>query len=113
MELRRALQISNGDLSGLIEPFSIVVYVIVGLVLLWPIVRKLLPRKAVPEVLAEAAHEIEESHHQHGLTSAVSVERHAPRSALAPRSARPRGPFPHRATGGTRPCRRTAPNGPA
>ena len=75
-ELRRALQLSNGDLSGLIEPFSIVVYVIVGLVLLWPVVRKLLPRKAVPEVLAEAAHEIEESHHQHGLTTAVSVERH-------------------------------------
>jgi hypothetical protein len=30
---------------------------------------------AVP-VLAEAAHEIEEAHHQHGLTTAVSVERH-------------------------------------
>jgi putative tricarboxylic transport membrane protein len=76
VELRRALQISNGDPSGLIEPFSIVVYGIVGLVLLWPIVRKLLPRKAVPEVLAEAAHEVEESHHHHGLTTAVSVERH-------------------------------------
>jgi putative tricarboxylic transport membrane protein len=74
-ELRRALQISNGDVSGLIEPFSIVVYGIVALVLLWPIARKLLPRKAVPEVLAETAHEIEESHHQHGLTTAVSVER--------------------------------------
>jgi hypothetical protein len=30
----------------------------------------------VPEVLAEAAHEVEESHHHHGLTTAVSVERH-------------------------------------
>jgi putative tricarboxylic transport membrane protein len=76
VELRRALQISNGDLSGLIEPFSIVVYVIVALVLLWPVVRKLLPRKVAPTVLTEAAHEIEEAHHHHGLTSAVSVERH-------------------------------------
>src|SRR5215213_1591491 len=77
VELRRALQISNGDISGLIEPFSIVVYIIVALVLLWPVVRKLLPRKVAPTVLTEAAHEIEEAHHHHGLTSAVSVERHA------------------------------------
>ena len=75
-ELRQALQISNGDVGGLFEPISVVVYSIVALILLWPVVRKLLPRKAVPEVLAEAAHEIEESHHQHGLTTAVSVERH-------------------------------------
>ena len=27
-------------------------------------------------MLTEAAHEIEEAHHHHGLTSAVSVERH-------------------------------------
>jgi putative tricarboxylic transport membrane protein len=76
VELRRALQISNGDISGLIEPFSIVVYIIVALVLLWPVVRKLLPRKVAPAVLTEAAHEIEEAHHHHGLTTAVSVERH-------------------------------------
>ena len=75
-ELRQALQISNGDISGLIEPFSIVVYCIVALILLWPVVRQLLPRKALPSVLEEAAHEIEESHHHHGMTSAVSVERH-------------------------------------
>jgi putative tricarboxylic transport membrane protein len=75
-ELRQALQLSNGDVSGLLEPMSIVVYSIVAVILLWPLVRKLLPRRAVVPVLSEAAHEIEESHHHHGLTDAVSVERH-------------------------------------
>jgi putative tricarboxylic transport membrane protein len=75
-ELRQALQISNGALSGLIDPMSVVVFVIVALVLLWPLVRRLLPKKAIVPVLAEAAHEIEEAHQHHGLTDAVSVERH-------------------------------------
>jgi putative tricarboxylic transport membrane protein len=46
----------------------------VALILLWPVVRRLLPCTAVVPVLAEAAHEIEESHPQHGLTDSVSVE---------------------------------------
>jgi putative tricarboxylic transport membrane protein len=75
-ELRQALQISNGDLGGLIDPMSVVVYAVVALILLWPLVRLLLPRKATLPVLSEAAHEIEEAHHHHGLTTAVSVERH-------------------------------------
>ena len=75
-KLRQALQISNGDISGLFEPISIVVYIIVALILLWPLVRRLLPRRTVPGVLEEAAHDIEESHHHYGLTTAVSVERH-------------------------------------
>src|SRR3954452_4718198 len=74
-KLRQALQISNGDVGGLFEPISVVVYCIVGLLLLWPLVRKVLPRKAVPSVLEEAAHDIEEAHHHTGLTEAVSVER--------------------------------------
>src|SRR5215217_4806423 len=81
--LRQALQLSNGDISGLFDPISVVVYVIVALILLWPLVRRFLPRKAVPSVLEEAAHDIEEAHQHTGLTSAVSVERHvgdAPRS---------------------------------
>jgi putative tricarboxylic transport membrane protein len=76
-ELRTALQISNGDVSGLFEPMSIVVYTIVALILLWPLVRRFLPRKQHESVLAEAAHDIEEAHHHHGLTTAVSVERHS------------------------------------
>jgi putative tricarboxylic transport membrane protein len=75
-EMRQALQISNGAISGLVDPVAVVVYCIVALVLLWPLVRRLLPRKAVVPVLAEAAHEVEEAHHHHGLTTAVSVERH-------------------------------------
>jgi putative tricarboxylic transport membrane protein len=77
-ELRQALQISNGDLGALVTPISVVVFVIVALILLFPLVRRLLPRKAVVPVLAEAAHEIEEAHHHVGLTEAVSVERHVP-----------------------------------
>ncbi|MFD2094078.1 tripartite tricarboxylate transporter permease [Blastococcus deserti] len=75
-ELRQALQISNGQLDGLVTPMSTIVYVIVALVLLWPLVRLALPRKAAVPVLAEAVHEIEEAHHHTGLTTAVSVERH-------------------------------------
>jgi putative tricarboxylic transport membrane protein len=74
-ELRQALQISNGDVGGLVEPFSVVVYVIVALILLFPLIRRLLPRRAGVPLITEAAHEIEESHHHHGLTDAVSVER--------------------------------------
>jgi putative tricarboxylic transport membrane protein len=79
-EMRQSLQISNGAISGLFEPISIVVYVIVALILLWPLVRRVLPRKAVLPVLDEAVHEIEEAHHHHGMTTAVSVEQHVPTS---------------------------------
>ncbi|ADB76213.1 tripartite tricarboxylate transporter permease [Geodermatophilus obscurus] len=77
-ELRQALQISNGAIGGLIDPLSVVVYVIVALVLLWPVVRLLLPKKGVHvPVLDEAVHEIEEAHHHHGTTDAISVEARA------------------------------------
>jgi putative tricarboxylic transport membrane protein len=74
-ELRRALQLSNGHVSGLFEPMSVVVYVIVAAILLFPLIRRLLPKKPLAPVLSEAAHEIEVAHHHHGLTDAVSVER--------------------------------------
>ena len=51
-ELRKALQISNGDVSGLLDPMSIVVYAIVGLILLFPLVRRFLPRRATEGVVA-------------------------------------------------------------
>src|ERR671921_844526 len=60
-ELREALQLSNGAVGGLFEPFAVVVYVIVALILLFPLVRLLLPRKGVHvPVLDEAVAEIEE-----------------------------------------------------
>jgi putative tricarboxylic transport membrane protein len=75
-KLRQALQLSNGAISGLFEPISVVVYCIIALILLWPIVRRFLPRRAIPGVLEETVHDIEDAHQHHGLTTAVSVERH-------------------------------------
>jgi len=65
-KLRQALQISDGALSGLITPFSIVVYAILSVVLLWPLIRRfVLPRREVP-VLSEAVHAVEAVHEHHG-----------------------------------------------
>ncbi|MGH3516326.1 MAG: tripartite tricarboxylate transporter permease [Haloechinothrix sp.] len=45
-QLRRALQISDGQLGGLVDTaFSVTAYVIIALILLWPLVRRLLPRR--------------------------------------------------------------------
>ncbi len=78
-ELRQALQISNGDLGGLVDPISVVLYTIIALVLLFPLLRRLLPRKAHVPVLDEVVHEVEEAHAHHGATTAVAVERRVPR----------------------------------
>ena len=48
-KLRQALQISNGELSGLFEPISVVVYCIVALIVLWPLVRRFLPKQGGAE----------------------------------------------------------------
>jgi putative tricarboxylic transport membrane protein len=46
LQLRRALQISDGELSGLVNTwFSVSVYVVVGLVLLMPLLLKVLQRR--------------------------------------------------------------------
>jgi putative tricarboxylic transport membrane protein len=83
-QLRTALQISNGQLSGLVDPVAVVVYVIVVLILLFPLIRRLLPKKAHVPVLEDAVHEIEEAHHHHGTTEAVSVETRAQRGPDRP-----------------------------
>ncbi|MEY7978504.1 tripartite tricarboxylate transporter permease [Streptomyces pilosus] len=45
-QLRRALQISDGSVAGLADtPFSVTVYAVVVLLLGWPLVRRVLPRK--------------------------------------------------------------------
>ncbi|HEX5523896.1 MAG TPA: tripartite tricarboxylate transporter permease [Pedococcus sp.] len=52
-QLRTSLQLSDGQVSGLFtEPVAIVVYVIVALVLLWPLARRVLRRSAPAEVAA-------------------------------------------------------------
>lgn len=44
-QLRRALQISDGSVTGLVNtPFSVTVYAVVALILAWPLVRKVLGR---------------------------------------------------------------------
>ena len=50
-ELRQSLQLSDGQVSGLLsEPVAVVVYVIVALVLVWPLVRRLGRRTPPAEV---------------------------------------------------------------
>ena len=78
-QLRRALQLSNGRLEGLVTPMSVVIFTIVALILLWPLVRRMLPRTATVPVISETVHEIEEAHSHSGLTNAISVERQAKR----------------------------------
>ncbi|GAA2342651.1 tripartite tricarboxylate transporter permease [Saccharopolyspora halophila] len=46
LQMRRALQLSDGDVSGLVNtPFSITVYCIVALILAWPLIMRLLPKR--------------------------------------------------------------------
>jgi putative tricarboxylic transport membrane protein len=46
-QMRRALQLSDGSLTGLVNTtFSVAVYVIVAVVLLWPLIRRFLPARA-------------------------------------------------------------------
>lgn len=52
-QMRRALQISDGDLTGLVNsPMAVTVYVVVALILAWPLVRKLVKRRSEPRVPA-------------------------------------------------------------
>jgi putative tricarboxylic transport membrane protein len=46
LQLRRALQISNGELSGLVDsPLAIAIYAVILLVLLWPLVNRYVLRR--------------------------------------------------------------------
>ncbi|WP_419993224.1 tripartite tricarboxylate transporter permease [Streptomyces boninensis] len=54
LQMRRALQISDGSLTGLVNsPFAVTVYVVVALILAWPWVKKLLPARSSSEQQAE------------------------------------------------------------
>ncbi|MFB9905029.1 tripartite tricarboxylate transporter permease [Allokutzneria oryzae] len=47
-QMRRALQISDGQLSGLVNTtFSVVVYAIIAVILLWPLISKIVKRPRV------------------------------------------------------------------
>lgn len=60
-QLRRALQISDGSVTGLVNtPFSVTVYAVVVLLLAWPLLRRALPhRTATPAETPETAGESE------------------------------------------------------
>ncbi|MBK1784832.1 tripartite tricarboxylate transporter permease [Prauserella cavernicola] len=46
LQMRRALQISDGNLSGLVNsPMAVTVYVVIALILAWPLLRKLITPK--------------------------------------------------------------------
>jgi putative tricarboxylic transport membrane protein len=58
VEMRRALQISGGDVSGLVNtPLSIAIYTIIALVLLWPLVNRFVIRR-----FRAPAHEVPAGH---------------------------------------------------
>jgi len=67
-QLRRALQISDGELSGLYNTwFSKILYVIIALIVLWPLVNRLVARLLrrpvdIP-VVSETAHVLDDAHH--------------------------------------------------
>jgi putative tricarboxylic transport membrane protein len=55
LQLRRALQISNGDITGLFNtPLSIALYTVILLVLLWPLIGRFLPRRRLAPATAGA-----------------------------------------------------------
>ncbi|NEB69210.1 tripartite tricarboxylate transporter permease, partial [Streptomyces fulvissimus] len=46
-QLRRALQISDGSVTGLVDtPFSVTVYALILLILAWPLLRGLFPARS-------------------------------------------------------------------
>jgi putative tricarboxylic transport membrane protein len=46
LQLRRALQISNGELSGLVDsPLAIIIYAVILLILLWPLLNRFVLRR--------------------------------------------------------------------
>jgi putative tricarboxylic transport membrane protein len=64
LQLRRALQLSNGEISGLwATPLAKVIYLIIAVVLLWPLISRFLLRGRHPlaEVAAEAGVPLEGS----------------------------------------------------
>ncbi len=60
-QLRKSLQLSGGDVSGLLsEPVAVVVYVVVGVILAWPLLARLIRR--VPAVGRSASEGAENGH---------------------------------------------------
>jgi putative tricarboxylic transport membrane protein len=59
LQLRRALQISNGELSGLVDSLlAIIIYAVILLVLLWPLLNRFVLRRGRPATAGPAAAEV-------------------------------------------------------
>ncbi|MCW2899550.1 MAG: integral rane protein [Streptosporangiaceae bacterium] len=62
-QMRRAFQLSDGDVAGLFDtPFSITVYAVVAVVLLWPLVHRLVRRRPPAGEVADRAEGELDSH---------------------------------------------------
>jgi putative tricarboxylic transport membrane protein len=95
LQLRRTLQLSNGEISGLwSDPLAATVYVVVALVLLWPLVNRFVIRRR-----RQPAHPVPAGH-AHPLVEAAQeiAEEPAGPKAGVPSMAAPGGPAQH--TGG-------------
>ncbi|CRK56072.1 TctA citrate transporter [Alloactinosynnema sp. L-07] len=54
-QLRRALQLSDGELSGLVNTtFSVTIYAVIALILLWPLIRRMLPARTKEKETVDA-----------------------------------------------------------
>ena len=97
-EMRRALQISDGEISGLFNTaFSIAIYTIIALVLLWPLVNRFVIRRFRPP-----AHEVHVGH-SHALVELAEEIAEEPAEPNRPgppahpmRQIRPKGRHDHR-----------------
>jgi putative tricarboxylic transport membrane protein len=91
VQMRRALQISNGDLIGLVNtPFTWFVYALVALIVLWPLVNRFVVRRFRREVpvIAEAWHAIDDAHHHRLLPPEDELDRRPVGAAKGSRDSR-------------------------
>lgn len=59
-QMRRSLQLSDGSLTGLVNsPMAVVVYVVIVVILFFPLIRKWLPRPTPPAAVTEENHKVD------------------------------------------------------
>ena len=86
VEMRRALQISDGALTGLVNTWlSVTTYTVIAIVLLWPLIRLLIHGRRPVDlpVISEAVHAIEEAH-QHETDRALADDDRISRTGSRP-----------------------------
>ena len=110
-QLRTSLQLSDGHVSGLwSEPVAVLVYVVVALVLLWPLVSRALPRRAAVDDPGRPGNPGRPGHDRPGQRPSTSGRRWAPDDRRGgvrapaggrerPAARRGRGPVPRQQAG--------------